>query len=206
MPRSPCMPGRSSFLRRARIAGRGDGPGTSANTAVASSSTGSTRSSAKSKGELLPLRTTGATSFGFTSPSATSCWQPKPASEAWRSQPGCRPGRSRWATWPPATTSGAWHSTRAGMRPWSPPCRMPSRWQVLTWFRPAMLSAMARTQARKGHSEDALGYLAPMLSALADPPAWALGAGYVKIACDAAETLWLTGTHRSHRGHRGEPA
>jgi class 3 adenylate cyclase/tetratricopeptide (TPR) repeat protein len=51
-------------------------------------------------------------------------------------------------------------------------------------------AAIARTHARMGRMERALGRLEKVLPAIERAPGWALN--YTRIACDAAETLWLS--------------
>ena len=59
------------------------------------------------------------------------------------------------------------------------------------WLRVQLRSAKARTDARMGRADRALRGLAEILWAIDRAPDWA--PSYVKVTCDAAETLWLTG-------------
>jgi tetratricopeptide (TPR) repeat protein len=61
---------------------------------------------------------------------------------------------------------------------------------VLAWYRAAVQAAIARTLARMGRAERALVPLAFVIPAIEKAMVWA--DNYVKIICDAAETLWLT--------------
>jgi class 3 adenylate cyclase/tetratricopeptide (TPR) repeat protein len=56
-------------------------------------------------------------------------------------------------------------------------------------YRASLDAAIARRHARMGRCEPAMRRLAAVLPAIERAPAWA--ENYVKIACDAAETLWL---------------
>jgi tetratricopeptide (TPR) repeat protein len=58
-------------------------------------------------------------------------------------------------------------------------------------FQATVDASIARTHARMGRVERALSRLEAVVPIITQAPGWA--AGYTWIACDAAETLWLTG-------------
>jgi tetratricopeptide (TPR) repeat protein len=60
---------------------------------------------------------------------------------------------------------------------------------VRAHYRASVDASIARRHARMGRCEPAMRRLAAVLPAIERAPAWA--ENYVKIACDAAETLWL---------------
>jgi class 3 adenylate cyclase len=60
---------------------------------------------------------------------------------------------------------------------------------VITWFLGYACGAAARAGARRGQSEVALRFVQVLVPWLEQAPAWAVG--FHKMACDAAETLWL---------------
>ncbi len=60
---------------------------------------------------------------------------------------------------------------------------------VLQWYRASVMAAAARTHARMGRFDHALRRLASVIPAIERAPCWA--PNYVKLTCDAAETLWL---------------
>ena len=62
--------------------------------------------------------------------------------------------------------------------------------RVLAWYRAGVRAAVARTHARMGRVEPAMRGLTSVLPAIEGGPSWA--ENYTRIACDAAETLWLT--------------
>jgi len=62
---------------------------------------------------------------------------------------------------------------------------------ALTWYLGATYAAAARIHARMGRTDRALRRLASVIPAIEKGACWA--ENYVQIACDAAETLWLTG-------------
>ena len=62
---------------------------------------------------------------------------------------------------------------------------------VFTWYLGALYAGAARIHARMGRTERAVRRLASVIPALEKGACWA--ENYVQIACDAAETLWLTG-------------
>jgi tetratricopeptide (TPR) repeat protein len=61
---------------------------------------------------------------------------------------------------------------------------------VGAWYRASTRAAMARIHARMGRPERALRHLASIIPAIETAPGAA--ENYTRIACDAAETLWLT--------------
>src|SRR5206468_2378489 len=66
---------------------------------------------------------------------------------------------------------------------------------VRAWYRAATEAAIGRVHARMGRVDRALRRLASLIPALEKAPGCA--ENYTRIACDAAETLWLTG-HTDH--------
>src|SRR5262249_7790541 len=62
--------------------------------------------------------------------------------------------------------------------------------RVLAWYRAGFHASIARTHARMGRAERAIRRLASVLPAIERSPGRA--ENYTRIACDAAETLWLT--------------
>jgi tetratricopeptide (TPR) repeat protein len=62
---------------------------------------------------------------------------------------------------------------------------------MLTWYVGSAYAMVARIHARMGRTDRALRRLASVIPALEKGSCWA--ENYVQIACDAAETLWLTG-------------
>lgn len=64
---------------------------------------------------------------------------------------------------------------------------------LLTWFGAGIQSASARTCARMGQDELAMMIMPLVMPAMANPPIWMAGAGYIKVACDVVEALWLCG-------------
>src|SRR5262245_64317678 len=61
---------------------------------------------------------------------------------------------------------------------------------MLAFYRAGFQASIARTHARMGRIERAMRRLASVLPAIERAPGWA--ENYTRIACDAAETLWLT--------------
>ena len=61
---------------------------------------------------------------------------------------------------------------------------------VGAWYRASTEAAIARIHARMGRADRALRRLASVIPALEKAPGWA--ENYTRIACDLAETLWLT--------------
>ena len=62
---------------------------------------------------------------------------------------------------------------------------------AFNWYLGAVYAGVARSHARMGRTDRALRRLASAIPALEKGACWA--ENYVQIACDAAETLWLTG-------------
>jgi tetratricopeptide (TPR) repeat protein len=60
---------------------------------------------------------------------------------------------------------------------------------ALAWANGFLYAYVARTAARRGEAESALGFLARLAPWLERAPAWAVG--FTVMACHAAETLWL---------------
>jgi tetratricopeptide (TPR) repeat protein len=58
------------------------------------------------------------------------------------------------------------------------------------WYAAGVKATSARTHARAGHVERAMWWLGQVLPAIERAPGWT--EHYPRIACDAAETLWLT--------------
>ena len=60
----------------------------------------------------------------------------------------------------------------------------------LAWYGPIVRAAIARMHARVGHVERAMWWLGQVLPAIEGAPGWT--EHYTRVACDAAESLWLT--------------